>query len=131
MKKVIIVLFVLCAACASQKLDESVAKAKVVQLLELLKQKDYAKAQDLYTHGIQEGEPKEARIKKMQDIEKTAGDIVSYEFVESTTKKTDDGDIFVLKYKVKCAKTTLNESFGVVIEDGECKITSHDINNTL
>src|SRR5579872_1389680 len=125
MKKIILIAAVLIGACVSQKPDEASAKNKVAELLELIKNHQYDKAQDLYSSTFMEEEPADAKVKELQQIANTTGDITSYEFMESKLKSDTDENLLIIKYKVKCTKTNLVETFGIIIEDGKYKIASH------
>ena len=129
MKKIVVLFSLLIAACANMKLDEATAKSKVSEVLELLKNHQFEKAQELYTSTFQESEPLEPRIQKMQDIENVAGSILNYEFIESHAKEVDNENMLLLKYKIKCSKVELTEIFSVIIEDGKYKILTQAVTN--
>jgi len=128
MRKLFFILL-LFAGCAHQQMDVQTAKSKVEQLLELIKSHQYDKMEEFYSASFTESEPMDVKTEKLKQIEKASGEMSSYEFMGSEQKERDNETILYLKYKVKCSKTNLTETFGVIMEEGKYKITSHEITN--
>jgi hypothetical protein len=129
MKKIAFLCMVVLTACAQFSIDETTAKTKAGELLELLKNHQYEKTKEYYSDALNESEPVEARTRKFAQIESASGPVVSYELLGSSKQQLDERTIVALKYKVKCQNTVLTESLVVALEEGKYKIIKHDITN--
>ena len=129
MRKLPLYLALLLMSCSQLTIDENTAKAKVGELIMLLKDHKYDKTKEYYSDSFNESEPVEARAKKFEQIEAASGPIISSEVIESSKQQLDERTVVALKYKVVCKNTTLIESFVVALEEGNYKVLKHDITN--
>lgn len=125
MKKLLIIALML-AGCSAEVSEEK-AKAKTIELLELLKAHEYEKIKPYY--AASSPEEMEIRIKRFKEIESASGDIKSFELLSSDKTTIDDRNILELKYQVTCTRLSLIHSFIVANEEGEHKVLSHNISN--
>ena len=123
------IMYLLLSGWTHPQLDEQTAKAKVEQFLELLKTHQYDKMKDFYSASFEESEPMDVKTQKLKNIESISGEVLTYEYISSERKEVDNETILYLKYKVKCSKLTLTETFGLIMEEGKYKITNHEITN--
>ena len=100
-------------------------------LLNDLKNENYNQLNNYYTASFNESEPLEQKIEKFKRLKETMGAIQSYELLSS--KEVSDSDKGInqleLKYKVKCSKITVEETFLIINDEGNEKIIFQNIEN--
>jgi hypothetical protein len=117
-------------SCA-RKVDEVKAKKLTSDLLEDTKKENYNNMDKYYTSSFNESEPLEKKIEKYNRLKDVMGPIISWELTSSKQSYDSDRGInqLELKYKVKCQRLTVDETFLVVNDEGDEKIIFHNIEN--
>lgn len=128
MKKLILFLCIAITAC-SPEVDETIAKQKTSELIDLIKNHKYEETKDYYSDSFNASESTELRAKKFEQIESASGAIKSFELISSEKNVVDERNILVLKYKVICERLTLTHNFIVAKEEGEHVVLNHQISN--
>ena len=90
MKKYISIILVALLFACSTEVDENIAKKRSSELLELIKSHDFAKTNEFYSDEMNASESIKDREEKFLKIEKTAGEILSYEFISSEKKTINE-----------------------------------------
>jgi hypothetical protein len=120
----------LLAGCAT-KVDPSKAQKLAESFLEDVKNENYNSINQYYTSSFNESEPLEKKIEKFQRLKNVMGAIQSYELISSKENYDSDKGLneLELKYKVKCEKLTVDETFLIINDEGEEKIIFQNIEN--
>jgi len=126
----IFLLLLFISSCAV-KVDQTKARAMAEQLLNDLKNENYNNVNNYYTASFNESEALEAKIEKFKRLKDTMGAIQSYELLSSKENYDSDRGInqLELKYKVKCSKITVDETFLIISDEGNEKIIFQNIEN--
>jgi hypothetical protein len=124
------VLLLFTTSC-SLTVDQPKAKQLVENLLNDLKNENFAALDKYYISTFNESEPAEKKIEKYNRLKEVAGSIVSFEFVTAEEKYDNDTNIKFLElvYHVKCSRLTLKETFRVMNDEGDLKIFYQNIEN--
>jgi len=126
----IFLLLLFISSCAV-KVDQTKARAMAEQLLNDLKNENYNNVNNYYTASFNESEALEAKIEKFKRLKDTMGAIQSYELLSSKENYDSDRGInqLELKYKEKCSKITVDETFLIISDEGNEKIIFQNIEN--
>jgi hypothetical protein len=117
-------------SCAN-KVDEEKAKKLTSDYLNDVKNENYSDVNKYYTASFNESEPQETKIAKFNKLKEVTGPIQSFELISSKQNYNSDRGIneLELKYKVKCTKLTVTETFLVINDEGDEKIIFQNIEN--
>ena len=133
MKKLFILLSAVLPFIASCSLtvDEQKAKLLIENLLNDLKNENFSALDNYYIPSFNESEPVDKKIEKYNGLKEITGPIQSYQFVSATEKYDDYTNIKFLElvYNVKGKKLTVKETFRVMNDAGDLKITYQNIEN--
>jgi hypothetical protein len=115
----------------SLKVDEPKAKQLIENLLNDLKIENFSELDKYYISSFNESEPADKKIEKYNHLKEVIGPIESYQFVSATEKYDDYSNIKFLEllYSVKGKKLTVKETFRVMNDAGDLKITYQNIEN--
>ena len=131
MKYFIGISLILTFASCALNVDKEKAQKLTQSYLEDVKNENYNGINQYYTSSFNESEPLEKKIEKFNRLKNVMGAIQSYELVSTKENKDADKGIneLELKYKVKCEKLTVEETFLVVNDEGKEKIMFQNIEN--
>jgi hypothetical protein len=118
-------------ASCSLTVDQPKAKQLIEGLLNDLKAENFSNLDNYYVSSFNESEPADKKIEKYNRLKEVIGSIASYEFVSATEKYDNDSNIKFLEllYNVKGSKLSVKESFRVMNDAGNLKITYQNIEN--
>jgi hypothetical protein len=121
----------LVTSSCSLTVDQPKAKQHIENLLNDLKNENFSDLDKYYIPSFNESEPVDKKIEKYNRLKKVIGPIESYQFVNATEKYDDYSNINFLEllYNVKGKKLTVKETFRVMNDAGNLKITYQDIEN--
>ncbi|MEO8148448.1 MAG: hypothetical protein ABI723_12460 [Bacteroidia bacterium] len=122
-----IILISLVASCTKEKLDLTKAKTVVENLVNTTNKEDYKNISQYYTDALNEGEPENVRIEKLQKLKLMLGNVESVTMVSTSDTLYNDQVALFLIYKIKHKKATSTQQFTVIKEKGEYKIARQDI----
>jgi hypothetical protein len=118
------------ASCAS-KVDVEKGKKLTSDYLTDLKNENYNDVNNYYTASFNESEPLEKKMEKFNKLKEVTGPIQSFELI--STKENYDSvkgtNELELKYRVKCARLIVIETFLVIKDEGDEKIIFQNIEN--
>lgn len=123
-------LFLFTTSC-SLKVDQPKAKQLIENLLNDLKNENFSALDKYYIPSFNESEPLQKKIEKYNRLKEIIGPIQSYQSVSATEKYDDYSNINFLEllYTVKGKKLTVKETFRVMNDAGDLKITYQNIEN--
>jgi hypothetical protein len=129
--KYFICAFLLVMASCALNVDKEKAKKLTDSYLEDVKNENYNSINQYYTSSFNESEPLEKKIEKFNRLKNVMGAVQSYELISMKENKDADKGIneLELKYKVKCEKLTVEETFLVINDEGKEKIIFQNIEN--
>ncbi|HKR03893.1 MAG TPA: hypothetical protein VJY62_04590 [Bacteroidia bacterium] len=115
----------------SLTVDEPKAKQLIENLLNDLKSENFSELDKYYISSFNESEPVDKKIEKYNRLKEVIGPIESYQFVSATEKYDDYSNIKFLEllYSVKGKKLTVKETFRLMNDAGDLKITYQNIEN--
>jgi len=127
----IVLISIIFHGCAN-KVDQTKAKALVENLLSDLKNENYSSLDKYYTSSFNESEPLVEKTEKFKRLKETMGAIKSFELTSSKENYDSDRGIneFELKYRVKCEKVNVDETYLVINDEGDEKIIFQNIENS-
>lgn len=125
-----IILFFLLSACAL-KVDQTKARTAVENLLTDLKNENYEAIDKYYTDMSNESEPLAKKKERFEQLKTVTGAIQSFEFASAKEEYDSDKGLnqLELKYKVKCEKVTLLQTFLFINDEGDSRIIFQNIEN--
>jgi len=131
MKYLTFISFLIMLASCALNVDKEKAQKLTQSYLEDVKNGNYNSINQYYTSSFNESEPLEKKIEKFNRLKEVMGAIQSYELISTKENKDADKGIneLELKYKVKCEKLTVEETFLVVNDEGKEKIMFQNIEN--
>lgn len=125
----IIMLFFI-SSCAL-KVNQTEARSKAEGLLTDLMNGNYDAIDKYYTDLSNESEPLAKKKERFEQLKTVTGAIQSFDF--SSAKEEYDSDKGLnqleLKYKVKCEKVTLLQTFLFINDEGNSRIIFQNIEN--
>lgn len=130
MKKVLLLLLLpmLLASCATDKLNDDQAKAVAEKLINLVSESKYEEANALYTVDFQNAEPLDSRKLKFDQLNTSLGKVKTIDLVELKNEQpTGEESRVVLTYSVKHEKVNTREMLVVVKDEGEYRVASHNV----
>ncbi len=125
------VLFIFFISSCALKVDEQKAKELTSSLLNDVKNEKYDDLNKYYSNSFNESEPTEKKVAKFQRLKDSFGPVESYELLSSKQEFNNDQGLnqVVIKYKVKRARVTTEETFLVINDEGKERIIFHNIEN--
>ena len=131
MKPLLLPVLLLLISCGLAAVDPDKAKAVAESLMNDLKREDYSKLDSYYTADSNESEPLEKKAEKFRKLREVLGPIQSYELLSSREEASSDhgGPKIELKYKMKCANTTVVHTLMIINDEGTHKITFQNFEN--
>lgn len=133
MKRHLVLLSAILLATTSCSLtvDQPKAQQHIENLLNDLKNENFSDLDKYYVHAFNESEPAERKIEKYNRLKEVIGAIDSWQFESATEKYDDYSNIKFLElvYNVKGKKLTVKETFRVMNDAGDVKITYQNIEN--
>ncbi len=128
MKNLSYLLLFFLLSCGLAAVDETKARAVAEGFLNDWKFENYDSLDKYYTASFNESEPKEEKIKKLEKIKETIGQVLSFELIsKKESKSMDDGPSIELKYKVNFSRTNAEQTFIIINDEGTHKITFQNI----
>jgi hypothetical protein len=117
--------------CGLADVSKDKAQHLAESLLNDIKSENYNNLDNYYTASFNESEPQQIKVEKYNKLLKAMGKIQSYELIEAKENKDSDngGPSIALKYKVKCERLTVVETFIIINDEGHHKISFQNIEN--
>jgi len=118
-------------SCGLADVDQAKSQAVAESLMNDLIHEDYSNLDSYYTASSNESEPLEKKIEKFRKLKEVLGPIQSFELTSARESKTSDdgGPKMELKYKLKCANTTVTHTLIIINDEGSHKITFQNFEN--
>lgn len=125
-----LILIFLCSSCAL-KVDKSEARSVAESLLTDLKNNNYDGIDDYYTALSNESEPLEKKKERFEQLKTVTGPIQSFSFESEKEEYDSDKGLnqLELKYRVKCEKVTVMQTFLFINDEGKSRIIFQNIEN--
>jgi len=124
-------ILLLLISCGLAAVDPDKAKAVAESLMNDMKREDYSKLDSYYTADSNESEPLAKKVEKFQKLREVMGPIQSYELLSAREDASSDhgGPKIELKYKLKCANTTVIHTLLIINDEGTHKISFQNFEN--
>jgi len=131
MKKLLYPVLLLLLSCGLAAVDQEKAKTVAESLMNDLRNQNYANLDEYFTAASNESEPLDQKIEKYKRLRDVLGPIQSYEFVSAKKDNNSDdgGPKLELRYKMKCANTTVIHTLIIINDEGTHKITFQNFEN--
>ena len=131
MKNYIAILFIALLSSCALKVNQTDARAAAEGLLTDLKNDNYAEIDKYYTDLSNESEPLAKKKERFEQLKTVTGAIESFEFLSAKEDFDSDKGLnqLELKYKVRCEKLTVMETFLFINDEGKSKIIFQNIEN--
>lgn len=125
-----LILFFLCSSCAL-KVDKTEARSVAESLLTDLKNSNYDGIDNYYTALSNESEPLEKKKERFEQLKTVTGPIESFSFESEKEEYDSDKGLnqLELKYRVKCEKVTVMQTFLFINDEGKSRIIFQNIEN--
>lgn len=120
---------ILLVSCGHFTVNEAEAKKTAEALLTCIQNEEYEKTSDYYSPEFNESEPLESRKLKFEQLKQATGKRNSFELTETKKEFIDDREIFVLKYKISCDNTELQDNLYIGVEEGKHYVLRHSTTN--
>ncbi len=126
----IISLLLFFSSCAL-KVNQPEARQMAEGLLNDLKSENYSDLNKYYSDLSNESESVETKTERFKQLKETMGAIQSFEFLSAKEAYDSDKGLnqLELKYKVKCEKLTVQQTFLFINDEGKSKIIFQNIEN--
>ena len=132
MKKIIALFFSITFlhSCAL-KVNQTEARTMAENLLTDLKNENYSGIEKYYSALSNESEPLDKKTERFKQLKEVTGAIQSFEFMSAKEEYDSDKGFnqLELKYKVKCERTTIQQTFLFINDEGNSKIIFQNIEN--
>jgi hypothetical protein len=113
-------------ACNINKPEPKKAQALAQQILDDIKSDNYTNLEKYYTAALNEGESLEKKIEKFNKLKAALGNLQSYTLTSTAENSESDQPTITLKYKLKCTKINAEQTFIIVVDEGEYKIAAQN-----
>ncbi|CAN5473890.1 hypothetical protein BH11BAC1_BH11BAC1_00760 [soil metagenome] len=125
-----LILIFLLSSCAL-KVNQTEARTAAENLLTDLKNNNYTAIDKYYTDLSNESEPLEKKKERFEQLKSITGSILSFEFESAKEEYDSDKGLnqLELKYKVKCERVILLQTFLFINDEGSSKIIFQNIEN--
>jgi len=125
-----LILSLFLSSCAL-KVNQTDARQAAEALLTDLKNENYSAIDKYYTAMSNESEPLEKKKERFEQLKTITGPIQSFEFASAKEEYDSDKGLnqLELKYKVKCEKVTLMQTFLFINDEGNSRIIFQNIEN--
>ncbi len=131
MKNIFLIIFVAFLFSGCGKIDPQKARTLVENLLADRKAENYSSLDKYYSSSFNDTEPTDKKVEKLKQLKETVGSIKSFELVSSKERFNQDSNIneLELKYKIICERTTVEETYLIINDEGDLKIIFQNIEN--
>ena len=127
-KAVFLILFISLFACSSDKLEISKAKIVAENLIKTIDQEQYSEISKFYTKNFNDSEPIEQRTQKFKELKIAKGALINYKLTDSVNEaKFAEDSRIILTYQIKFTNLTTSETFTIVKDEGEYRVSGHNI----
>jgi hypothetical protein len=130
LKMIFLAALVISLTACSEQLDNEQAKQVAEELLEQIDNENYSALNNYYTESFNRGETEEERAAKFKKLRGIMGGIKSVELKDAAnTAEFGEPAQVILKYEIERTKVNSIETFTVVKEEGNYRVSNHNITN--